>query len=252
MRAKLVEVQLKAAEIAARQHGVVTFAQLLTAGMTHSTISRRAREGWLHRIYRGVYAVGNPNLTREGQWMAAVLACGPGALLSHGCAAVLHSISPTCPEAIHITVPVPGGRSKRQGIVIHRSASVTPADVARRRGIPVTSYARALRDLGYGPERTRSDLERLFLRICRDHGIPMPEANVKVGPHEVDFLWRAARLVVEVDGYRYHSSRAAFRADRARGRELDRRGFAVLRFADEEIDANPGAVASSVLGRLRS
>jgi hypothetical protein len=68
---------------------VVSFAQLLGAGLTPSMIKRRVQAGRLHRIHRGVYAVGNPNLTREGHWMAAVLACGEGAVLSHGSAACL-------------------------------------------------------------------------------------------------------------------------------------------------------------------
>jgi hypothetical protein len=70
------EESAKTQQIASRQHGVVSFEQPIRAGMSSSTLSRRAREGWMHRIHRGVYAVGNPNLTREGRWMAAVLACG--------------------------------------------------------------------------------------------------------------------------------------------------------------------------------
>ena len=116
----------------------------------------------------------------------------------------------------------------------------------------MTTLARTLADLGYGPERTRSDLERLFLRICRRHAIPKPEVNVRIGPYEVDFLWRAERVVVEVDGYRYHSDRAAFRADRAKDRYLGQRGLTVVRLADDELDADPRAVAASVLARLRS
>jgi very-short-patch-repair endonuclease len=75
--------------------------------------------------------------------------------------------------------------------------------------------------------------------------------NVKVGPFEVDFLWREARLVVEVDSWRYHSDRHAFEADRARDRELGRRGFVVLRFVDRELDGQPRAVANSLQARLR-
>jgi predicted transcriptional regulator of viral defense system len=126
VREQIVNAQRRVAEIAARQHGVVSYEQLLRAGMTSSTISRRVREGWLHRIHRGVYAVGNPNLTREGHWMAAVLACGAGAVLSHGSAAVLWGISPTSPSTIHVTVPAPGGRSKRRGIAVHRSRPSLP------------------------------------------------------------------------------------------------------------------------------
>jgi very-short-patch-repair endonuclease len=237
------------ARIAARQHDVVTWDQLLSAGLTRSGITRWIAAGHLHRIHRGVYTLGNPNLTREGYFMAAILAV-EGSVLSHGSAAVLHKLSSTCPPIVHVTVPGHHGRRKRKGIVVHRSKTLTPADTTIHRGIPVTTVARTLADLGWGKERTRSDLERLFLRICRQHGIPKPEVNVKVGPYEVDFLWRTERLVVEVDGYRYHSSRRAFRADRARDRYLGERGLAVLRFADQELDADRGAVATSVFRRL--
>lgn len=238
------------AEIAARQHGVVTHEQIVSTGITPSTISRRAREGWLHRLYRGVYAVGHNHLTREGRWFAAVRACGEGAVLSHQSAAHLWGISPKSPSTIHVTVPATGGRARRRGVRIHYSPNLTSVDVTRRKNIPVTTPGRTRIDLGYGPERTRSDLEREFLKLCRAHEIPKPEVNVKVGPYEVDFLWREPRLVVEVDGYGYHSSRASFRSDRARDRYLAGRGLTVLRFADEELNDVPLAVASAVQARL--
>jgi very-short-patch-repair endonuclease len=249
MRHKLAKPDRTVAEIAARQHGVVRFDQFVWAGLSPKGITRRTRSGRLHRLYRGVYAVGHTNLSREGRWLAAVFACGDGAVLSHASAAHLWGISPKSPSTIHITVPVPNGRAKRPGIRLHRSSTLSPRETTQRRGIPVTTPARTLRDLGYGTERTRSDLERLFLRICREHGIPKPEVNVKIGSYRVDFLWRAQSLVVEVDGYRYHSDRAAFRSDRARDRELDHRGLTVHRFADEEFD-EPGAVAACLRARL--
>jgi very-short-patch-repair endonuclease len=251
MREKPATPDLGLARMAARQYGAVTLDQLVAAGLDKSAISRRVAAGRLHRIHRGVYAFGNPNLTREGRWLAAVLACGEGAVLSHQSAGALWSLSPTCPPLVHVSVPGTNGRSRRRGIVLHRSSTLTTAETTRRKGIPVTTLARTLADLGYGPERTRSDLERLFLRICRKHGIPKPEVNVKVGPNEVDFLWRAERLVVEVDGWKYHSDRRAFEADRARDRELARRGFTVLRFTDRELSAKPDAVADSLLAHLR-
>jgi very-short-patch-repair endonuclease len=250
VREESATAQRRAARIAARQHGVVAYDQLVEAGMGRATITRRIREGWLHRIHRGVYTLGEPNLTREGYFMAAVLACGPHAFLSHESAAALWRLSPTCPPLVHVTVPGSNGRRRRRGIVVHRSKTLTPSETTRHRGIPVTTEARTLRDLGYGPDCTRSDLERLFLRICREHGIPTPEINVRIGPYEVDFLWRAEGLVVEVDGWKYHSDRATFRADRARDRELGRRGLAVMRFADVELDEQPAAVAASVRARL--
>ena len=161
MRPKSAKPDLTIARIASKQHDVVSITQLLDAGLTRPGVKRRLQAGRLHHIHRGVYAVGTPALTREGRWMAAVLACGESAVLSHASAAALWSISPTCPPWAHVTVPGNGGRRQRKGIVLHRSTTLTPADVTVRRGIPVTTHARTMRDLGYGPEPTRSDLERL-------------------------------------------------------------------------------------------
>jgi very-short-patch-repair endonuclease len=239
------------ARIAARQHGVVRLEQLLLAGLTHAAVQRRVEAGRLHRLYRGVYAVGHRNLSREGRWLAAVFACGEGAVLSHGSAAALWRLSPTSPQLAHVTVSGTTGHAQRPGIRLHRSTTLTRKETTQRHGIPVTTQTRTLRDLGYGPERTRSDLERLFLRICRKHGIPKPEVNTKLGPYEVDFLWRAERLIVEVDSWKYHSGRRAFEADRARDRELSRRGFVVLRFTDRELSVEPDAVILSLRAHLR-
>jgi very-short-patch-repair endonuclease len=249
MRQKLAKPDQIVSRIARRQHGVVRLDQLLWAGVSSKGVTRRVRAGHLHRLYRGVYAVGHTDLKAEGRWLAAVFACGPGAALSHASAAHLWKLSPTSPPTIHITVPGSNGRAKRRGIRLHYSTTLAAGDVTKRRKIPVTTQARTLTDLGWGTERTRSDLERLFLRICRKYGIPRPEVNVRIGAYEIDFFWREAQLVVEVDGYGYHSDRATFRSDRARDRELQRRGLTVLRFADEEFD-DPGAVAASVLAAL--
>ena len=78
---------------------------------------------------------------------------------------------------------------------------------------------------GFLHEPARSELERRFLRLCRRHGIPKPEMNVKVGPYEVNFLWRDRGLVVETDGWETHRSRAAFELDRVRDAELKARGY---------------------------
>ena len=250
MGRKSAKAQRIIARIAARQHGVVTNEQLMDAGMSSATIARRITEGWLHRIHRGVYAVGTGTLSREGYFMAAVLAV-KGAVLSHASSAALHKLSPTCPPIVHVTVLGSGGRRTRKGIVVHRSTTLTPADTTIHRGIPVTTVARTLADLGWGRERTRSDLERHLLRICRAHGIPKPEVNVKVGTYEVDFLWRAERLIVEVDGYAYHSSRRSFESDRARDRNLKLCGYEVLRFTDRELSSKPEAVAASLRAHLR-
>lgn len=178
--------------------------------------------------------------------MAAVLACGEGAALSHESAAALWRIIPTSPSTAHVTVPTTGGRKPRPGIRIHYSRSLSPRDRTLRKNIPVTTHARTLADLGYGPEPTRSALERAFLRLCRRHGLPRPEVNVPVGPYLVDFLWRDLALVVETDGYRHHSSRGAFEADRARDRELRRLRFTVLRFTYREVTRTSLVVVSAL------
>lgn len=239
------------AEIAARQHGVVTAGQLSWAGLSPSTITKWALSGRLHRLHRGVYAVGHAHLAIEGRWLAAVFACGEGAVLSHESAAALWGISPRSPSVVHVTVPSHNGRARRKGIRIHRTTTLESEDTTRRRNIPVTTHARTLRDLGYGPEPTRSDLERAFLRLCRRHRVPAPEVNSRLGPHTVDFLWREAGVVVEVDGYRYHSDRATFESDRARDRDLKRRGIEVLRFADREVANDERAVARWLRDHLR-
>lgn len=231
---------------------MVEIAQLAGVGITPTMIRRRLEAGRLHRVYRGVYAVGTHMLNREGYWMAAVLSVGGGAVLSHASAAALWKISPTSPPLVHVTVPRPGGRRHRRGIAVHRSTTLTRADVTLHRGIPVTTVVRTLRDLGYGPEPTRSDLERLFVRLCRKHRLPKPEFNAKVGPHTVDVLWPIERLIVEIDSWAYHRSRASFETDRARDRDLTLRGFQVLRYVDREVARNPAATAASLQTHLRA
>ena len=251
MREKRAHPDLIIARIAARQHGVISFAQLIFAGLKPDAITRRVKAGRLHRLYRGVYAVGHTDLSREGRWMAAVLACGERAVLSHKSAAHLWSMSPTSPSLIHVTVPGRGGRKNRRGIVVHRTTTLGPRDTTSRHNIPVTTPTRTRRDLGWDTAPTRSGLERRFLRLIREHGIPKPETNIKIGPHTVDFLWRAEALVVELDSYAYHSDRPTFTADRARDRYLKTRGLDVHRFTDDELSESPDAVVGSLLALLR-
>ncbi|MGI8461797.1 MAG: endonuclease domain-containing protein, partial [Solirubrobacterales bacterium] len=144
------------------------------------------------------------------------------------------------------TVATSAGRAKREGIVIHRSTTLTKRDTTRRHNIPVTTLARTQRDLGFGPERTRSGLERDFLRLLKSHDSPRPEVNQMIGPYEVDFLWRAQRLVVEIDSWKYHRSRASFESDRARDRDLTLRGFEVLRFTDLDVERRGPETAGSL------
>ena len=251
MRKELAIALRFVAQIAANQHGVIRVDQLVEAGLSPATITRRVQSGQLHRLYKGVYAVGHTNLSDKGRILAAVFACGPGAVASHESAAYLWSFSSRCPPFVDVTVPGDAGRAKRKGIVLHRSKTLRPEDVTLRHAIPVTKPDRTRRDLRWDRRPTRSDLERLFLRVCRKHDVPLPETNVKLGPYIVDALWRTERLVVEIDSYAYHSDRPRFTADRARDRYLAERGYQVARISDDELADDPAAAAHSLHALIR-
>lgn len=288
------------AEIAGRQHGVVSAQQLRAAGLSRDSISRRVRNGHLHRLHQGVYAVGHSDLSAERRWMAAVIACRRtptgnetgettavldywGAALSCRSAARLWELLPRREGPVDVSVSGNGGKRKRPGIRVHRSTLLLPADVTLRTGIPVTTPARTIADLEQASsgskrlispwelrcairqadvlglplgdevtgDRTRSDLERDFLRLCRRHSLPAPEVNVPIGPHLVDFLWRERMLVVETDGYDYHRGRIAFQDDRAQDLDLRARGFEVIRLAEKQVNEEPRRVAEVVGAALR-
>jgi hypothetical protein len=226
------------AAIAEAQHGIAARAQLLEVGLTRRQIGEWIAAGRLHRLHRGVYAVGHKRLRVHGRWMAAVLACGEGAVLSHRDAATLWELQQVGSGAINVTVPGDAGRRRRAGIRLHRSTTLTPRDVTVQEGIPVTTTERTIIDLArvlradaleevvhgagergivdfaqlraanpaslqavlraYGPAPTRSKLERAFLSICRRHAIPRPEVNAIIEGYLVDFVWRERKLVVEV------------------------------------------------------
>lgn len=134
------------ASLAARQRGVVAHLQLIEIGISAHVIQHWLRAGRLHLIHVGVYAVGHPVLTDLGRWMAGVLGCGPGAVLSHQNAAAVWNLRPTSTAAVHVTVP---GRSRKgpHGVTLHRVRHLHPDDWAELDGIPVTSVARTLLDL---------------------------------------------------------------------------------------------------------
>jgi very-short-patch-repair endonuclease len=92
------------------------------------------------------------------------------------------------------------------------------------------------------PTLTRSEAERTLVDLIRKAGLPPPETNTRIAGHEVDTVWRAHRLVVEVDGYAYHGTRAAFERDRRRDADLQTAGFRVLRITWRRLDEEPEAV----------
>jgi very-short-patch-repair endonuclease len=131
--------------LAGRQHGVVAHSQARALGFSAAAIQRRIRNGHLHPLHRGVYAVGHRKITVTGRWMAAVLACGPGALLSHRSAAAHHGLLPTSRRQVDVTTY--GNRRGGRGVVLHRTRRLDAADRDEREGIPVTSVMRTIADL---------------------------------------------------------------------------------------------------------
>lgn len=144
--ARTGSAELAVAAIAAGQHGLITVQQLLYVGIGRGAISYRRRLGRLHTVHRGVFAVGYPKLTPVGRLAAAVLACGPTAVISHRWAGALWELLAwPLGERVHISSTV--HLRRRDGIAVHRSASVIRQDVRRREGLPVTSPARTLLEL---------------------------------------------------------------------------------------------------------
>jgi len=210
------------AALASLQRGLITASQLAELGIGSSGVSKRLRRGTLYRLHRGVYAVGHAADSWQRRWMAVVLVSGPGAALSHRSAAALWKLLRPHSGPIDVAIRTRSGRTSHTGILLHRPRSLHASEIISRHRIPVTTPARTLDDLrGAVPaedwrralsqaefmrmrlssrvksDRTRSDLERDFLRICMRGGLRRPEVNVKVGRWTVDFLWRAERIAVE-------------------------------------------------------
>ena len=133
------------AQRAERQYGVVTLAQLAEVGLGRTAVSRRVEAGRLHRVHRGVYAVGHARLGDEGEWMAAVLCGGEGAALAGQAAGRLFRIWRRVPPLIDVVAPK--RRPQAKGVCFHRARRLDPLDVTNYRGIRVTTVARTLVDL---------------------------------------------------------------------------------------------------------
>jgi very-short-patch-repair endonuclease len=134
------------AELAGRQHGVVSARQLEALGWGRSKIAREAAAGRLHRLHRGAYAVGHVALTDHGRSMAAVLSCGFDALLSHQSAAWLWGISAWPPPVPEVTATWTV-RHARDDVRIHSSHTLHSGDRTTTEGIPVTAVPRTLLDV---------------------------------------------------------------------------------------------------------
>jgi hypothetical protein len=146
------------AALAEGQHGVVSRGQLRELGLADEAITKRAARGRLHRVHWGVYAVGHPVLGARGRWMAAVLAAGSRACLSHAAAAALWEMRASAAVIVDVTVPGTGVR-RRPGLRIHRARDLT-GQTTTHDGIPVTTPARTILDLA--ATLRRRPLERLL------------------------------------------------------------------------------------------
>jgi very-short-patch-repair endonuclease len=138
------DLDAEIATLAERQYGVVSRRQLRECGLRESGIDRRLRAGRLHLLHPAVFSVGHRLIPREGRWVAAVLAAGPEALLSHWSAAALWMIRPSSRTRIDVTVP----HRSRSSDLVHRHISAVPADERTiEEGIPVTTVPRTILDL---------------------------------------------------------------------------------------------------------
>jgi very-short-patch-repair endonuclease len=134
------------ARIAGEQWAVISWAQLVAAGLSRPGVTRRVQSGRLHRLHRGVYSLVPPAaLAPEGRWLAGVLACGPRATLSHRSAAMLWEVLDRDCSFVEVTAPI-GGAQHVNGVLLHRSRTIRD-HVVLRRGIPVTTLERTIADL---------------------------------------------------------------------------------------------------------
>jgi very-short-patch-repair endonuclease len=203
--------------------------------------------------------------------MAAVLAAGDGAVLSHSSAAALWGFLRPIQGPVHLTLAAAVRRKARPGLRLHRSRTLGPSHVTRRHGIAVTTPARTIEDLrgtvepylfrrtlrqaelaGYrvphlsAVKRTRSDLELLFLALCEEHDLPRPLVNQRVHGHRVDFYFPEHRLAVETDSWEYHRGSVALEDDHARDLALRAHGIATRRYTGDQLEAAPEAVVADL------
>ena len=284
------------ATIASRQHGNVTRVQLLAAGLGSNSIDYRVAHARLHRVHRGVYAVGRPPVTPIERAAAAVLACGPRAALSRGSAMTLWGFWKRWETPFEVSVV---GDRRPKGIRTHRAVGLLRRDVTVQLGIAVTSPARTLLDVaprmparsltravndgrrsglitlealadvaarfplhpgapllaphaGATHNATRSGFEDDFLAFCRRFGFPTPEVNVAVAGYEVDAYFEAERLIVELDGYDFHSDRDSFQSDRERDATTLALGIATIRITVERLDGDAEREAARLAAILQA
>jgi uncharacterized protein DUF559 len=270
--------------LASRQYGLLERSQVLTLGFSDGCVTNQLRQGrWRIRLPEVYVIVGAP-WSHEQDLLAACLAAGPGAVVSHRAALWLWGVGPRKLDVVEITVPE-SQHVRLKGVVVRRSLDVHRADVVERRGIPVTNPLRTLVDAGAALPRdavesrardaiaqnlvtwpalaaeverlavrgrrgvgvmravldaynvtnkfTPSELEVRARRLFHRLGLPEPECEVvfgKEGEWRLDFVWKALRLVIEVDGWSVHASDVARRRDHRKQNAATIGGNWVLRY----------------------
>ncbi len=288
-------IESKSAELARRQRGYLTRQQLLRLGLSPRSIKYRLRAGRLIRVYAGVYAVGHLPILPQDQAVAALLACGEGAVLSHSTAATVWGIFRRWETPFEVTTAT---AHERNGIRVHR-ARLERRDTRTQLGLRVTSAARTLLDTaprlrdkplrravndlrraGYlhlpdladlleryprAPSArrlrpllevprggaTRSQLEDKFLAFCSRFGLPEPEVNVWVAGREVDAWFPRERVIVELDGYDFHSDRGSFEDDRDKDAAALAWDILTVRITERRLDETPEAEADRLQSILK-
>jgi very-short-patch-repair endonuclease len=278
--------------IAAGQRALITRAQLKQLGIGRRAIDHAIARGRLHTMHRGIYSmVPFPALPPLATELAAILACGDTALLSHHSAAAVYGIRPFLEGDVDVTVIGKETGRRRPGIRVHRTGRLDPRDARRYQQLPVVSPARALLDIApeisgrslewaldqalvkrltnkaqikavltayphrpgtpelnalLDPDRattiTRSPPEEQLLDRMRKAGLPAPEVNARVGNYTADFLWRPEKVILEIDGYHYHHTRAAFERDHQRDSEHQRDDYLVIRVTPRQLQRDLDAL----------
>ncbi len=280
-------IHAQISRLADRQFGYVTRRQLLDLGVPRRTITSWADNDRLIRVYAGVYAVGHAQQSPTALAMAAVLACGDAAFLSHYSAAALWDVWrwPRIPE---VTCP---REKRRPGIHTHRTQTLTRRDVRRHRNIRVTSpsrtildiqdrltdrqLTRAVNELRFQDHLRDTELRRLlaasariaglidptqnptrsgneddFVTFCKTHGLPIPRTNVMLFGKEVDALFEEEKVIVEIDTWGTHNSHESFQSDRKRDAVAAEHGFLTVRLISDLLRADPTGEAASLLRTL--
>ena len=296
-------VDARLSRLATRQHGIVSRNQLLVLGLDADRIGYRIEAGRLHRLYRGVYAVGHVRLTQRGRWLAAVVACranGAESALSHRAAGWLHGVLRSAPSN---PIDVIATRAHRlRGVRCHRVRGLHAADTTTIDAIPITTVHRTFLDLAevmhplrlfdaleHSVRLQRFDLTEMHAMIARNPGrhglrplqeqlarligtpawldskleaeflfqlrlrpdLPEPLTHQVVDGEAVDFYWPEYRLVVEVNGDRYHSLPQDQLNDTRRDRKLTLAGYLVMRVSELELKTEPERVMADLREMLR-